>query len=187
MAMSCRLLRRFYVPLLLLLIAGVAAFGCGSPENSSPPEPETSTQSLTQADAGQGGVGFQATVLTSQDMAERGHPPDHVGFLIQLDTHSGSLLEYDLAALATLRDGSGHAAQALGWEPLSGDSHHRSGLLYFPWGLPTVAAEARYMELSLRNVGGVPERVLRWELPLPLLQGSFGESSAGKKRPVLFL
>ncbi len=173
--------RRFYSPVLLLLLIGVAISGCGSSETPSPTEPETSTQSLTQADGGEGGVEFQATVVTAQYMAERGHPPDHVGFGVRLDTHSGNLLDYDLVELSVLRDGSGRVAQALGWEPLSDDSHHRSGLLYFDGSASFTMAEAQYMELSLKDVGGVPERVLKWELPLPSLQGSSGESSAGKK------
>lgn len=128
---------------------------------------------------------FQATALTSTQMAERGHPPDHVGFLVSLDTHSGSLLGNDLVALTELRDDRGSATQALGWEPQSEDSHHRSGMLYFPRSLsegqPAVTAESRYMELSLKNLGGVPERVLRWE-PAPFaFQDSTGGSSAGEK------
>ena len=151
---------------LLFFLAGVAILGCGSPESTPSSQPEISTPSLTQTDEGQGGVTFKATVVTYQYMAERGHPPDHVGFLVSLDTHSGSLLGYDLVALATLRDDSGRMSQALGWEPQSEDSHHRSGLLYFD-GLASLATGGQYTGLSLKNLGGVSERVLRWEMPLP--------------------
>jgi len=178
---SRRTIWPFYAPLSFLLLVGVAVWGCGSSERPSPVATETPTPSLTQADEGQGGVVFQATALTSSQMAERGHPPDHVGFLVQLDTHSGSLLSYDLTAQAALRDGGGHEAQALGWEPQSEDSHHRSGLLYFPLSQAMVTSEALYMEISLRDLGGVPERVLRWEPPPPPFQGSSSVSSAGER------
>lgn len=152
--------------MLVLLLVGVAIAGCGSSDEVASPLQETPVPSLTRVDEGRGGVTFKATLVTSQYMAEQEHPLDHVGFLVSLDTHSGSLLGYDLKGLSALRDDTGRVAQALGWDPQSEDSHHRSGLLYFD-GLLSITTGGQYRELSLNNVGGVSERLLRWDLPLP--------------------
>lgn len=158
---------RNLIPLFLLLAVVIAAWGCGSPEGPLSPDSGDSGQSLTQTDSGEGGISFQATIVTSEYMAERGHPPDHVGFLVRLDTHSGSLGDYDLTALTELRDSAGGVELPSSWESMSDDSHHRSGLLSFKRNSSGATQEARQIELALRDVGGVSERVLRWAMPLP--------------------
>jgi hypothetical protein len=135
----------------------------------SPTSPPPSEDLRVRRDEAKGGISVEAILMSTEEMGQRGHPPDHIGFLLKLDTHTGDLLGYNLVALSELRSAPQRAVAALGWEPFSQDSHHRSGLLYFPRNLPdgrSVIPEAvPYLELSLRGLGGVPERVLRWEMP----------------------
>ena len=73
---------------------------------------------------------------------------------------------YDLLQLAVLRTPSGAEVQPIGWDaPLGG--HHRAGTLSFPTvdadGNPVIDAATRSLELAIRDVAGIPERLFRWE------------------------
>lgn len=89
--------------------------------------------------------------------------------MVGLDTHWGDLMVYDLVSLSVLRDSLGRQIAAIGWDALSDDSHHRSGVLFFPAGdssgEATIPAEG-WIELVVLYVADVPERVLRWTVPL---------------------
>ena len=89
-------------------------------------------------------------------------------FTIVLDTHAVNLDTYDLGQLATLRTDQGVEAAPITWEAPSG-GHHRQGTLTFPLtqldGSPVLTGDTRLIELSIRDVGGVPETVLKWVLP----------------------
>jgi len=84
-------------------------------------------------------------------------------FTMVLDTHAVNLDSYDLTQLATLRTDQGMEAAPIGWEAPAG-GHHRQGTLTFPLtqpnGIPVLTGETRQVELSIREVGGVPETVL---------------------------
>ena len=88
-------------------------------------------------------------------------------FNVAMDTHSVDLDGYDLAQLAMLRTDDGHEVQPTAWEAPKG-GHHRSGTLTFPTttedGRAVIGPETRAIELVIRDVAGVPERVLRWTL-----------------------
>jgi len=86
-------------------------------------------------------------------------------FEIVMDTHAVDLDGYDLTQLAVLRIDEGREVQPIGWDaPKS--AHHRSGKLTFPAlaaaGNPLIAPGTRTVELVIRDVAGVPERVFRW-------------------------
>lgn len=81
---------------------------------------------------------------------------DGLAFTVVMDTHVVDLDGYDLRALATLRIGNAEL-QPSGWDaPLGG--HHRQGTLTFP-----AAAVDGPLELIIRGVANVPERVFRWQ------------------------
>ncbi len=81
-------------------------------------------------------------------------------FQISMDTHSVDL-GYDLSQLATLRTDQGAAVQAIRWDgPVGG--HHVNGTLYFP---AVNLEEAQWVQVVIRQVAGVPERVFHWNLP----------------------
>lgn len=77
-----------------------------------------------------------------------------------MDTHSGSLDGLDLSA-ATLRNDRGQQLVGASWSAPAG-GHHRSGALTFTGDAAPIAKGAQWVELVLPDVGGVPERVLRW-------------------------
>jgi len=118
-------------------------------------------------DTGAGGVTFAATPAESAYLAAQGQPADRWGFLVQLDTHSVDLTDLDLLSLTILRDGRGREFRPIVWQGLDEGAHHRSGLLIFSSrdtdGQLTPAQGGGYLELVLKDVAGVKERVLRWD------------------------
>jgi hypothetical protein len=127
----------------LLLAAGLAA--CGA--QASPAAGPSPFTHATQTNEG-GGVTIAATLLAQAPT---------ITFKVALNTHSVGLDGYDLRQLATLRVDQGAPVQAGGWDAPAG-GHHREGTLSFP----ADAADARAIELVIREVGSVPERVLQW-------------------------
>ncbi|MDP2953094.1 MAG: hypothetical protein Q8O76_07255, partial [Chloroflexota bacterium] len=84
-------------------------------------------------------------------------------FEVGMNTHSVDLDRYDLAKLATLRDDSGKEYLPVSWRAEPG-GHHRSGTLTFPIPDSVGQGKARYLDLVIRDVAGVKERVLKWQL-----------------------
>jgi len=88
-------------------------------------------------------------------------------FTLTMDTHSVDLDGYDLSKLAVLRNDQGQEVMAQSWDAPPG-GHHRSGTLSFP--LSDNAAKrvlsptTKSLELVIRDVAGVKERVLTWEV-----------------------
>ncbi len=100
-----------------------------------------------------GPVTVVATLLPSRG--------DRVAFEVKLDTHSIELDSYKPEAAVTLRNDRGESAPAVVESP-SGSGHHRAVTLAFP---ASLAAGAKNIELVVRDLGGVNERILRWESP----------------------
>lgn len=84
-------------------------------------------------------------------------------FNVVMDTHSVDLDVYDLTTLATLRDSQGRQFKAISWQSPKG-GHHRSGTLGFKNDQSLLQPDTKYIELLIKDVAKVPERVLRWEL-----------------------
>ena len=86
-------------------------------------------------------------------------------FAVVMDTHAVDLDGYDLTQRAVLRIDGGREVQPASWDAPKG-GHHRSGTLTFPAtaadGRPLIAPGARTVELVIRDVASVPERVFRW-------------------------
>jgi hypothetical protein len=141
--------------------------GEGVGEQPQAPGPQTAEQpqNLTQQDT-QGAVTVTATLLTPDTPRADGR----LAVQIKLETHSVDLDQYQLEQLAVLRDPQGREIAALGLELASGSGHHREGVLVFPAtdlsGQASRSPEAKTFTLILRGIGGVPDRVFRWELPL---------------------
>jgi hypothetical protein len=106
---------------------------------------------ITRTDAG-GGVTVKVTYLNPQETAD-------ARFDIALDTHSVNLDAYDLKALSHLRDEVGKDYQPTHVEN-KGSGHHRQITLVFP----KPSAEAKKLELVIKDMAGVKERVFRWDL-----------------------
>ncbi len=145
--------------MLAVLLAALILSGCSSaatasrsqgtpaPVASSPSEPSNAP---VQSSAG-GSVTIEAKLL--------GHQKDSLAFEISMDTHSVNLDTYDFKQLALLRDGKGSEFSPIEWSSAPG-GHHRSGKLVFAH--PDQSAKT--FELVIRNVAGVSERVLRWQV-----------------------
>lgn len=156
-------LRRF--PLVLVAVAVVG--GCnatvagGSPAAASPSVGSTANASpaVTSVAAGAqqtndgGGVTLMATWAG---------PSAGAAFTVSLDTHSVDLDGLDLAA-ATLRNDRGEQLTGGAWDAPKG-GHHRTGTLRFAGDAVALLARATWIELLVPGVGGVPERVLRWQV-----------------------
>jgi len=105
----------------------------------------------TQTHSG-GGVTVKVTYLNPQRSED-------ARFQVVLDTHSVNLDEYDLKSLSLLRDGTGKTYQPKQVEN-KGSGHHRQITIVFP----KVAPETKKLELVLKEIAGVKERSLRWDL-----------------------
>lgn len=84
-------------------------------------------------------------------------------FNVSMNTHSGSIDQYDLKVLAILRDSGGKEYRPVSADVPSG-SHHRSGVLTFSVSDSSNPLTAKYFQLALRDIAGVAERDFKWQL-----------------------
>ncbi len=92
-------------------------------------------------------------------------PHAGLNFEVAMNTHSVNLDGYDLAELAVLRTDRGQEVRPSRWDAPAG-GHHRRGTLTFPDrtpdGRPVIGPDTAWVELIIRDVAGVPQRVFRW-------------------------
>jgi len=132
-----------------LTVLGVVAMGGLMDRSEEALAASTVQANLSQQVAG-GGVTVIATLLKEQ--------ADATAIKLVLDTHSVNLDGYKLDAIATLRDDAGKTYPIVAVQQASGGGHHRQAVLQFG----KVSAEARTIELVVRDVAGVEERIFRW-------------------------
>jgi len=146
------------------MMRGMIGGGVGG-QPQSPQQMAGSLRKLTQ-EGTQGPVTVSVTLLTPDKPRADGK----LAAQVKLDTHTVNLDQYQLEKLALLRDAQGREVPALGLESPSAGGHHREGVLTFPEtdasGMPLLSHEAKTLTLILRGIGGVAERVFRWQLPL---------------------
>ncbi|MDR5689339.1 MAG: hypothetical protein QN213_06835 [Armatimonadota bacterium] len=137
--------RRFFV---VWLVAGLWAVVAGTrPVRAEVWQPVQ----LTVRDRGEGRV----TVTATWQGVREGTLVLRVAF----DTHSVDLSGFDVASNTVLRDEAGRELRLLRWQEEQGSSHHRRGLLVFA----APPAPPGRLLLVVRNLAGVPERVLAFE------------------------
>ena len=107
------------------------------------------SSATTQTVSG-GGVAAKVTFLNLKS-------GDEPRFLIVLDTHSANLDGYDFKTLGVLRDDSGKVYSPTAVEN-KGSGHHREATVSFP----KLSQEARRVELVIKDVAGVKDRVFSW-------------------------
>lgn len=163
--------RNYAIALLLVLQMGVFALACSQNGNTPIPVQTTPQASLTLVDVGEGSVTVQATWVSPGHFNEmpqdafKGYSQDQYTFVhVSLDTHSVDLSRYDMSSLASLSDGSGSQVQAAAWISLSDSGHHRSGVIAFS-GMSNQDWAGKYKtaRFTIKDVAGVPERVLSWD------------------------
>jgi hypothetical protein len=84
---------------------------------------------------------------------------DEPRFQVVLDTHSVVLDGYDLKTLSVLRDETGKTYLPSAAEN-KGSGHHREIVLTFP----KPGREVKRVELVIKDVAAVKERIFRWDL-----------------------
>ncbi len=80
-------------------------------------------------------------------------------FIVVFDTHSVNL-DYNPIQIAVLMDDKGKTYRPISWEGSGPGGHHREGVLVFN----TIDPIPTYLELKIKNVGGVPERTFKWNI-----------------------
>jgi hypothetical protein len=152
--------------LIVVVAAGWLLLGGPRPEAESPKG--DSAESQTRTDGGEGGVVVSATYVTESALDDdpslpgpTGSPRDQTIFFIAMNTHSVNLPDYPLEELAELSVNGKRLKPVGGWQPVSDDPHHVSGYLTFP----KIDGDAGSMRLTIRDLAGVTERTLVWDLP----------------------
>ncbi len=80
-------------------------------------------------------------------------------FEVTFTTHSGDL-SMDIMKVATLVDDDGKVYTPIRWDGPTPEGHHVSGKLIFNPVIPN----PKSVELRFKDLGGVPERSLKWDL-----------------------
>lgn len=83
-----------------------------------------------------------------------------VVFDVAMNTHSVDLSD-DMTKISILRDDAGQEYKPTAWDGPEGGGHHRSGSLKFA----ALATKSKYVELVIKGLAQVPERVFKWDLP----------------------
>ena len=158
----------------IALVAALGAFivvtaACAKGTSGAPSDATTSTAtSPTQKDDGAGSVTVEVTWVTPDHLADdeklravadKHNGEDVVLLHVKMNTHSASLSKYDLAKISSLDTGGGPEA-AIESVTISDDQHHAEAVLVFK--RPSRSSMAT---LIVRDVGGMPERTLRWSPP----------------------
>ena len=84
---------------------------------------------------------------------------DEPRFQVILDTHSVNLDAYDLKSMTILRDDAGKYYAATRVEN-KGSGHHREATVSFA----KLDPDSKRVDLVLKDVAGVKERVFRWNI-----------------------
>ncbi len=129
------------------LVAGLVLLGLGLGPSGAAEGPGGPKQSV-----GGGGVTVEVTWL--KEVAEA------PAFRLVLDTHSVNLDGYRFEEIVRLRDGRGGEQAPAAVEGAEGSGHHRQATVRFTWPEPKPGE----LELVVKGVAGVPERVFRWSI-----------------------
>ena len=145
--------------LLLVAIAAGCSRGFVSPETGEAYLPSSGSSHEPTNGLVQSSVGDAVTI----DVEWIKEGDGLLIFDVSMNTHSVDLDGYDLRELAVLRDDTGNEYHPVSWDSAAG-GHHRGGTLTFPIPDSVSQAKAKYIEMMIRDVAGIEERVLKWEL-----------------------
>ncbi|MBI4339556.1 MAG: hypothetical protein HY680_06340 [Chloroflexi bacterium] len=156
----------------LVIIGGLLALGCSPGISPKGTVGQEEAAALTRVDDGRGGVTAEGIWVSPNHLREMGgtlageYPLDRFALVhLSLNTHSVELARYDPMSRVTLERTGGPPTAPEQWVPLSESGHHREGVLVFAGLSYEALAEQRdTLSLVVRDVAGVPERVLTWDL-----------------------
>lgn len=155
--------------LLVLLLAGCAGaptptaapLPSQTPTATSPaasnPAASSASKSSAAAFETQSSAGGSVTVDVKPTTLVVGEP---VVFDVAMNTHSVDLSD-DMTKISILRDDVGQEYKPTAWYGPGGGGHHRAGTLKFA----ALISKPKYVELVIKGLAQVPERVFRWDLP----------------------
>jgi len=151
-----------YVPHVIIGLVAVASLYFGIIKQE-PSQADNGSQKEQSADTGENSfetqINEQPPVTVKVTPLELRTNNENWKFQVVLDTHSGSL-DDDPLTVATLVDDMGKEYRPIAWEGQGTGGHHREGVLIFE---PVIPAPS-YVELKIKNVGGVPERSFNWNI-----------------------
>ncbi len=127
------------------------------------PPPDVSPVNAPTSDRLQSHDGGRVTIEVEWIEMENQIGNDALTFYVAMNTHSVDLDGYDLGELATLRDNTGNEYRPVSWDSAPG-GHHRKGTLTFNLPDSLSQGNAEYVEIVIRDIAGIDERVLKWEL-----------------------
>ncbi len=148
-----------------IIMVTVIVAGCSSrfiPQGeggASSPSPLSSSSRGPTNGLVQSNTGGSVTIDVEWTKAE----DDSLIFNVAMNTHSVDLDQYDLGKLSVLRDDTGNEYYPVSWDSAPG-GHHRRGTLTFALPESLTQGRAKYVEIVIRDVAGIEERILRWEL-----------------------
>ena len=152
-----------YIPYILALIAGAVFFyNLDGPKSGTPPP----SNQLPAAQPIASEVKLWETKTDDQPPVSITVTPIQFGadatmwkFDVAFTTHSGSL-DDDPTKVAVLVDDKGISYQPTAWEGAGPGGHHREGVLVFK----AINPSPKYVELKIKDIGGIIERSFRWNL-----------------------
>ena len=136
------------IRMLWTIILTVGLVLAGSGQAVAGETPTTAKQSVP-------GVGVTVDVTYLRERAEAPL------FQVVLDTHAANLDGYRFEEIVRLRDGRGGEMTPAAVEGAKGSGHHREASVRFAWPEP----KPNSVELVVKGVAGVPERLFRWSAP----------------------
>ncbi len=160
------LLSTLWVGVALLLVACSAVATSTPAPTKAPTAPPTSSSAAgsdskssaqTSAFESKSNSGGSVTVDVKPIALEAGQP---IAFDFAMNTHSVDLSD-DMTKIVILRDDAGKEYQPTAWEGPGEGGHHRSGTLKFA----PLTSKPKFVELVIKGLAKVPERVFRWDLP----------------------
>lgn len=127
----------------------------------------TAARTLTQINEG-GGVEIGLTLMNPDAL----YSGEDILFEVAMNTHTVNLDQYRMEDITYLRDNKGRLFKAKAWESPRGGGHHRFGILRFSGkdsrGKMIIGKDDIYLEVVVKGVAGVEERIFRWELPFKI-------------------
>ena len=166
----------------IMLLAGCSKTNTASPEfppaavqssQAEPSSPSAASQSPEAVNPGQpisssskslpvGSIQSSKAGNVTIDISLNEVKDDSIVFNVVMDTHSVDLDKYDLSLLSLLRDEKDNKYNPVSWQAPPG-GHHRSGVLTLPLPPTISTGQTRYIELVVKDVSGIPQRVFRCE------------------------
>ncbi len=120
---------------------------------NTPSKPSTESSAFKTKSNSGGSVDVDVTPTA----LEIGQP---IAFDIAMNTHSVDLSD-NMTKITLLRDDAGKEYKPTAWEGGEAGGHHREGTLKFA----PLAGKPKYVELVIKGLAKVPERVFKWDLP----------------------